>query len=66
MIVVITKEMIPQAKAVMDQYNAKLVYSRVYSGGECFYALSEGPLGALLTIRANIAREADQRRFGLS
>lgn len=66
MITVILKEsQIDRASAIMDRYNCKLSFSRVYIENNCYYAVSEGPLGALLTIRAELGDEKLQHKFGL-
>lgn len=65
MIVLIFENQIPAAKAIMAQYNSKLVYSKLYHNGKPIYAISEGPVGALLTIRARLASAELQKLYGL-
>lgn len=67
MIVVITEDQINEAKAIMERYNAKLMYSKVYLKNETkpYYAISQGPIGALLLIRAELCSDDIQKRFGL-
>lgn len=65
MIVLIYEKQIPEAKAIMAQYNCKLVYSKFYRGTTPVYAITEGPVGALLTIRAQLAPPELQKFYGL-
>lgn len=65
MIVLIYENQLPEAKAIMAQYNSKLVYSKLYRGSRPVYAISEGPIGALLTIRAQLAPDELQKYYGL-
>lgn len=66
MIVVIREQSIPRAKEIMAQYSCKLSYSKMFYDNEPLYAISEGPIGALLLIRAELGDAALQSRFGLS
>lgn len=66
MIAIILKEsQLNRAGQILSQYNCRLSYSRVYLQNECYFVISEGPLGALLTIRAELGDRQLQERFGL-
>lgn len=66
MITVVRENQLERAKQIMAQYNSKLTYSKVIVDGYPYYAISEGPVGALLLIRAELGDTDIQRRFGLS
>lgn len=66
MIVVIREQAIPRAKEIMAQYSCKLSYSKIICDDEPLFAISQGPVGALLLIRAELGDTSLQKRFGLS
>lgn len=65
MVVIIAEDQVHRAQEIMAQYNQKLVYSKVVYNNHFYYAISEGPVGALLTIRAELGRAELQKHFGL-
>lgn len=65
MIIVLREDQLPRAKAIMAQYGSKLTYSKVITTQGVLYAVAEGPLGALLLIRAELGDKELQRKFGL-
>lgn len=66
MIVIIKEDQLPQAKVFFARYNSKVIYSRIYLDGESYLALSEGPVGALLLVRATLGSDELQKKFGLN
>lgn len=66
MIVVVREQSLARAKEIMQQYDCKLSYSKLLYQGQSLYAISEGPVGALLTIRAELGSPDLQKIFGLS
>lgn len=66
MIVIIKEDQLAEAKLLFARYNAKLVYSRILYKGQSYLALSEGPVGALLLVRATLGSDELQKEFGLT
>lgn len=65
MVVILEEGDLPRAREIFLSYGKQLTYSKVFHRGKTYYAVSEGPVGALLQIRASLADTANQRIFGL-
>lgn len=65
MIVILEEKDLPRAREILASYGNRLLYSKVSHCGCTFYAVSEGAVGALLQIRAELGQEKNQKMFGL-
>lgn len=65
MIVVIDEKDLYKAKEIFARYNSKIAYTQVPLDNKIYLAVNEGPIGALLELRAKIADPELQKRFGL-
>lgn len=65
MIIILTEDQLDRAREIMQQYHSKLAYSKVRFKGKSYYAITEGPVGALLLIRAELGNTILQQQFGL-
>lgn len=64
MVIIIQPQHLDRAKAIMKQYGSKLVYNSIWYNNREFIVISEGPIGALLLIRAELGNDALQKIFG--
>lgn len=65
MIIILTVDKLNRAQQICESYGHKLVYSKLMINNQVYYAISEGPVGALLTIRAELGDKYLQNIFGL-